>query len=1019
MNTVALKIKKAAILLLSAALCTAVTAEAYNMRENFESYEAGSGRCGFDSCSGTVSGDESNKYLLLSPGTSAEKYTDSCKGSVNVSVRFMQTAKVSGRLLMLWNSGKTARSNLMWIVDNSLVLAMDNGRSDADRKLCGLTANKWYSVKISLDFDNQKITQIYVDDAPMLSEPVAMYTTTADVDDLGSIYFANEGNSGNLCIDDLSVTSILHPDIEAAAAEAKKCLAETEGTETGRYPHSSFTMLKDVIDKYEDAVNSENLTDKECSAIIDEINKAAQSFRDSVIMGEEAVVYENGFENLSEGSAPRGFLVASNALIAAQHGGKAVRLNGNSRLLYRHSEALTGSYRVSMSFMQERKGAVEYLLDTSDTDGKAHGAWLKADGNDIVAVTDNGNIPVISDYEANVWYDLQCILSTWDKQFTVFVKTSEDEEYTEKGTFGFSGNMISMGRLFNTQIIVSGSSVYIDDLKCTTYPGEYENRVNSVSISGDTIVEFGESAALVTEVYDKDYNLWGDQSVELSVVSGSAEIKGRSVTAGEGYSGAVKIKAAAPEGIYDYAEITFLPERKFEQLSAEEKNGVLTVTGNYPVLKYTGGTVTASLTGEDISMPAECAAKNDGSFTAEFSIPDSVKTQLLTVTVYDDGRKAERSVTYKHYGADAEALFISLFNSEENTQDIIDEYAPVLGIKTNFAYASHKSEYCALLKKGGDVKNIDELRGRVDEANLILGVRYASRDTIQSVFENGKELLSANGYDDAVKSLTQSQKESMYVRIIGYNASSVSDICKKVKEIANGLKSSSSSSSSSSPSYRGGGGGGGTTVVKTPEALPSEDNKTEETAAFKDINEAAWAEQEISRLAKSGALEGYMGYVRPNDSITRAEFAKIIVKMFGAEESESVVFGDVNKSDWYAPYISALAANEIAAGYPDGSFMPNEFITRQDAAVMLARCIDRFNIPVYRKNEDAAFADAESIAPYAAEAVSRLRLCGVINGRGNNAFDPAGIITRAEAAVMTAKLEKFREPSANGGGLTE
>lgn len=118
MNTVALKIKKAAILLLSAALCTAVTAEAYNMRENFESYEAGSGRCGFDSCSGTVSGDESNKYLLLSPGTSAEKYTDSCKGSVNVSVQMMQTAKVSGRLLMLWNSGKTARSNLMWIVDN-------------------------------------------------------------------------------------------------------------------------------------------------------------------------------------------------------------------------------------------------------------------------------------------------------------------------------------------------------------------------------------------------------------------------------------------------------------------------------------------------------------------------------------------------------------------------------------------------------------------------------------------------------------------------------------------------------------------------------------------------------------------------------------------------------------------------------------------------------------------------------------------------------------------------------------
>jgi len=72
--------------------------------------------------------------------------------------------------------------------------------------------------------------------------------------------------------------------------------------------------------------------------------------------------------------------------------------------------------------------------------------------------------------------------------------------------------------------------------------------------------------------------------------------------------------------------------------------------------------------------------------------------------------------------------------------------------------------------------------------------------------------------------------------------------------------------------------------------------------------------------------------------ITRAEFTQIIVNSLKIPYREAGLhFNDVTEKDWYYKSVSSAAAFGIVVGRPDGSFAPNEFITRQDMAVVIAK----------------------------------------------------------------------------------
>ncbi len=218
----------------------------------------------------------------------------------------------------------------------------------------------------------------------------------------------------------------------------------------------------------------------------------------------------------------------------------------------------------------------------------------------------------------------------------------------------------------------------------------------------------------------------------------------------------------------------------------------------------------------------------------------------------------------------------------------------------------------------------------------------------------------------------------------------------------------SSSSGGGSGSSSGGGGNsyrgniGGISSAATPAPDNNGNNNSQDIApTFGDLGSVTWAQVAINALARKGIVSGRDAVTfAPNDNVTRAEFAKILVGAFGIETGASADLNDVDSSAWYAPYVGACYAAGIITGYDDGSFKPNNNVTRQEMAVMVMRAANVKGMTIEKPYEKINFTDADSIAEYAAEAVDTLQQAGIINGMEDGSFAPAATATRAQAAKI-------------------
>jgi hypothetical protein len=96
-----------------------------------------------------------------------------------------------------------------------------------------------------------------------------------------------------------------------------------------------------------------------------------------------------------------------------------------------------------------------------------------------------------------------------------------------------------------------------------------------------------------------------------------------------------------------------------------------------------------------------------------------------------------------------------------------------------------------------------------------------------------------------------------------------------------------------------------------------------------------WAEAQISDWFNRGLAEGYSdGTFKPDSTITRAEFAAMVNRAFNFTETGTTSFSDVSSNKWYAKDVSIAVAAGYIAGYSDGTFRPDNRITRQEAAVI-------------------------------------------------------------------------------------
>lgn len=112
---------------------------------------------------------------------------------------------------------------------------------------------------------------------------------------------------------------------------------------------------------------------------------------------------------------------------------------------------------------------------------------------------------------------------------------------------------------------------------------------------------------------------------------------------------------------------------------------------------------------------------------------------------------------------------------------------------------------------------------------------------------------------------------------------------------------------------------------------------------FSDVSADKWYNNAVSTLCHMGVLGGYSdGTFRPNAPITRAEFAKIAVSFSQANGSAVYsYFTDVKTTDWFAPYVTAAKDRSLIEGYSDGSFKPENRITRAEACAIVNRVLGR------------------------------------------------------------------------------
>lgn len=162
-----------------------------------------------------------------------------------------------------------------------------------------------------------------------------------------------------------------------------------------------------------------------------------------------------------------------------------------------------------------------------------------------------------------------------------------------------------------------------------------------------------------------------------------------------------------------------------------------------------------------------------------------------------------------------------------------------------------------------------------------------------------------------------------------------------------------------------------------------------------------WAKEAITKWSEKEVLEGYEdGTFKPNNKVTRGELAAIIVRVFGlTDTSAAEKYTDVEATKWYASDIAKVSSAGIMNDYEDGTFKPNQEATREEAAYAIAKAYK-----VATKETNVTFKDQAQISDWAEAEIASLVAGGYLNGNPDGTFRPTASLTRAEAVTMVDKI---------------
>lgn len=460
--------------------------------------------------------------------------------------------------------------------------------------------------------------------------------------------------------------------------------------------------------------------------------------------------------------------------------------------------------------------------------------------------------------------------------------------------------------------------------------------------------------------------------------------------------------------------------------------------------------VNASLLNNNFYPIRQTKCSEDGTFEFKFRMPATLKSGKYSAWVTCDGKRLRADFSYVEKsdinniiseinGEDASgiektladnALFLNLSDNDlkykADAAKYLENDRPSGGYDTKLfsealnrsicvAYIKNNDDVSDTLKKYGGNFNIDiseisrdilaDVTKYVNSEPLTNTTKLLNRALIMAGIESVKAYSDFNGlinlYGENAgmnlkdyNELSSSKRTEVLKKLNVGKYSSFADFNNAFENIVKTKKDENNSKpgSASGDSYN-------SNIPGSPYAGNGTGNTpaNDENNGFTDVA-GHWAKTYLDALINKGIINGYGdNTVRPNGTVTRAEFIKILFTALNGKKTSVQYFVDCTAEDWFFEYVSGAKDAGLIDGYGN-TFGPNDCITRQDAATIIYRAL---NTSETASTED--FKDSNEISDYAKEAVGYLYSKGIITG-SEGRFNPKSYTTRAETATLIYKL---------------
>lgn len=179
------------------------------------------------------------------------------------------------------------------------------------------------------------------------------------------------------------------------------------------------------------------------------------------------------------------------------------------------------------------------------------------------------------------------------------------------------------------------------------------------------------------------------------------------------------------------------------------------------------------------------------------------------------------------------------------------------------------------------------------------------------------------------------------------------------------------------------------------------------SSGFKDINKSQWFYETVMQASAMELFTGYPnGTFGPNDKVTRGQAVQVLYNHYGTDHGTSTGFSDVSDFDWYARAITWATKEKLVNGIGNNTFAPNDSLTREQLVSILYAKAGR---PSVNANVTLRkYLDYKDVSSWARDAFAWAVKNGIVQGVSSNQLNPQGTATRAEmATIMIRYLDKI------------